>query len=208
MRIFSKKTVGLVLTAAVMLSTGGAANAASPAAIHTEVAAKKANDAAKMKYSSRDIISFFVLRTGPLFESHADLATQLGMTYQTVPDSVIDEVVAEFEAFDPDFEKKVAVPIQSGNPQRAQKALEHLSNDLTTIVDAKGSVSALGTNSAQGWFKTVNYVATAQVAAAGAVVLALAVVAAGAVLVLLYEPSDASTEFEREFLALSVADAL
>ncbi|RMI14098.1 hypothetical protein, partial [Cellulomonas triticagri] len=78
------------------------------------------------RFSDRDVVSFFLLATGPLFDTHRGLARELGMQRQEVPAQVVDEVLAAVRSIDPDFDSDVLAPIQSGDPVRAEAALSRL----------------------------------------------------------------------------------
>jgi SdpC family antimicrobial peptide len=157
-----------------------------------------------VEYSTRDVISFFLLATGPLMESHPELASNLGLINHAVDDATIDAFVAEILEIEPNFDARITEPIQSGDPLRAQAAIESLTLIAQKYVAGHQSanrMAATPSGSAQAKAKTVTVVW-------GALVVAVAgVVAVGAIFVVLYSPTDSSTRFESELLSLDVAAA-
>ncbi|MDJ0376262.1 hypothetical protein [Cryobacterium sp. PH31-L1] len=166
-----------------------------------------------LKYSTTDVISFFVLSSGSIFNSNPELAERLGLEHQDVPSETVDELVALFEEIDPHLTARVVEPVQSGNPLRAQAGIKALGEDVKLVntrlmgEQAANRVST-GRASANGWLWTQSYVATVQIAAAAGYVLALGAAVVAGVFVLLYEPNTGATKFDRELAARAISGAL
>lgn len=199
MRIAARSFIGAAVALAVAVSGASSATAASASAAHR---AEQSNRA-ELKYSARDIVSFFLLSTGPLFDSHPQLAEDLGLTYQDVPAEVIDQVLADVEAIDPNFEKTVVEPIQAGDPVRGEAA-------LTALSEIAGQLAApsAGRATAQGWFYTTNYIATINVAGGALVAVVAGAAIVSAIAVVLYSPTENLTRFEQELRTLTITEAL
>lgn len=174
---------------------------------HTEVRNEK--DRQNLRYSVRDVISFFALATGPLFESHGELAEKLHLAKQVLPDSTIDRVVSMYEAVDPLLRESVVEPMQSGDPMRAQRAIERLGADALEVDKLIQSASLVAEDGREGrgWTITTSWAVTVQVAAAAGYVVALGAAVVAGVFVLLYRPAGELTEFERELSARAVAES-
>jgi SdpC family antimicrobial peptide len=205
-----KKSLTVVVSAALLVGTVTTVNVASASAAPAIVAHTPGTHTPALEYDTRAVISYFILGTGPLIQSHQDLSDALGIVPQEVPDDVIDELVSQFEAVDAELMTRVVEPIQSGDPARAQAALEALSADVALVAERlqsqAGDPAAAQRATARGWTYTINWVATVQAAAAGAYVLAAAAVVVLAIV--LYSPADSATEFDRELAAKAVAQGL
>jgi len=207
-----KKTIGaslaLALAATSVTALGVASASASPRS--TSVVREQPQEP---KYSTEDVLSFFVLGTGPLFESHADLAGRLGLTYQKVPANLVTDVVDRFQAADPQLLERVIEPVQSGDPLRAQQGMEALSEDSQIVnrallAEQGKKVANKNRASARGWLYTTSYVATIQIGAAAAYVAALGAAVVAGVFVVLYEPSGEVTDYDRQLAARAISGDL
>jgi SdpC family antimicrobial peptide len=177
-----------------------------------------ASQNADLKYDNKEVIEFFVMGTGPVYDTHKDLAKKLKIKKQKVEPEAVDEVVAAYEKVDPDFKTSVTVPVQSNDPDKAAAAMERLKQDtpkvralLTKRAEAKGaetqdSGKEVPRVDAQG--KTSVY--TSQVALVYNVVAgATAAVAAVAVVtVALYAPTDGLTDYERDVAMADISNSL
>ncbi len=134
---FRNLAVGVGVTAALAVAATGvtAANASTPVTISSAPTAVADKQPAAM-YTTRDVISFFVLRTGAIFENHAELASQLNLKHQSVPASVIDQAVSLFTQADPEFESRVTEALQAGDSERAQNAVAQLAKDAKSVNDS------------------------------------------------------------------------
>lgn len=129
---------------------------------------------ADLKYSARDVVSFFVLGTGPIMASRPELAKTMKIHKRVVRAEVIDDLVVLFNRVDAHFDERVVVPVQSGDPMRAEAALKALTRDFTAVTKAmknEGGASVKQTDgSARGAVYTINWAVTVH---AGAVVVAV-----------------------------------
>lgn len=196
----ARNLVVATLVSALALGGTGVAHAASPSAGGSPAGA--AATSVPETYGARDVVAFFLLGTGPIFDTHPGLAKSLGMQRQDVPDDVVDLVLADVLAVDEDFGMSVVEPIQSGDPLRAEQALRSLAETARRLVESVPEGRADGSR----WLYTTNVVATINVAGAVLVVGAAGVVLAAAIV--LYVADGGSTRFDRELRAQAVADAL
>lgn len=199
MRIVARLFISASVTLAVAVS-GVSVATARPAPAVQKV---EKSTHSELQYSARDVVSFFLLSTGPLFDSHPQLASDLGLHYQDVPDEVINQVLDAVEAIDRNFDQTVVEPIQSGDPLRGEAALTVLSE----IAEQLASPSAVRAT-ARGWFYTTNYIATINVAGGALVAVVAGAAVVAAIAVVLYSPAENLTRFERELRTLTITKAL
>jgi len=207
-----KKIIGASIALALTVTSVTAIGVASASASSqsTSVVSEQSQE---LKYSTEDVLSFFVLSTGPLFDSHADLAERLGLTYQEVPAELVADVVDRFEAADPQLLERVIEPVQSGDPLRAQAGMEALSEDaqiVNSALLAEQGKEAADPNraSARGWLYTTSYIATVQIGAAAAYVAALGAAVVAGVFIVLYEPNANASDYDRQLAARAISGAL
>lgn len=202
-------SAALALSVAPMTTMGTESASASqrPSAVASQPSVTE------LRYSTQDVLSFFVLSTGPLFDTHAVLADELGLQHQEVPEELVTDVVDRFEAADPELLERVIAPVQSGDPLRAQAGMDALSEDAK-IVNAQlmreqgRQASDQDRASARGWLYTTSYVATVQVGAAAAYVAALGAAVVAGVVVVLYQPNREATQYDRQLAARAISGAL
>jgi len=205
--IGASAVLALSVASVTTLSIGAASATQQSSAVATQ------ESPVELRYSTEDVLSFFVLSTGPLFDTHAALADKLNLQQQEVPEALVTDVVSRFEAADPDLLERVIEPVQSGDPLRAQAGMEALSEDAE-IVNAQllkeqgRQASDPNRASARGWLYTTSYVATVQIGAAAAYVAALGAAVVAGVVVVLYQPNGEATEYDRQLAARAISGAL
>lgn len=172
---------------------------------------------ADQKYSDRDVVAFFVLGTGRIYDDKPELAKSLGITRQDVSDADIEYVLQKFNEVDPEFNSAVTNALQSGDAERAQSGLDRLVDDSSKVADRIQAESNSGTErtpgsalaaKGKGKIYQTNYVVTTNVAVGGAAAVVLVAAAAVCVVVVLYSPDASATSYEKDLLASKVSRGL
>lgn len=78
------------------------------------------------RYSDDDIVSFFILHSGPVFDRRPDLALRLGYVRNTPSAETVASVMSLFRQVDPKLHQRVTTAVQSGDPVRAEAGLQAL----------------------------------------------------------------------------------
>lgn len=197
-----------VIGAALALALVGGGISVLPA--ESARASERQGATTDFKYSARDVVSFFVLGTGPVMASRPELAKTMNIEKRVVPADVIDDLVALFNRVDHDFDERVVQPVQSGDPMRAEAALSTFARDFEAVTkemkNEGGTSAKQADGSARGAVYTINWAVTVH---AGAVVVAvLGAAVAVALAIVLYRPDSGVTRFDREYAARSIAKDL
>lgn len=178
---------------------------------HSSVATTDQNRAKNHRYSDEDVISFFILHAGPVFDLRPDLAKRLGYSRNTPSTEVVSTAVSLFREVDPKLQQRVTAAVQSGDPVRVEAGMRALTDDFNLVMarvnNAKtrdGGISPLAYNNGP----VSNFVSTITFVAVAAVVLGAVAVLAGAVLVILYAPEDTGTEYDRQLESLAITKSL
>jgi|GEM_PF-3201367 len=200
-----------ILAASVISAMGmtGSGAHAAPQNVHgNPVALAHAAPTNALKYSDEDVISFFILHSGPVFDARPELATQLRYTRTNPNPGTASAVTHLFRQADPKLHERVTEAVQSGDPVRAEAGIKALTDDFSKVVAHlkeskahKGTVSPLDYNNGP----VSNFVDTVTFVAAAAVVLGAVAAVAGAVFFVLYTPDETSTEYDRQLNAVAVA---
>lgn len=164
-----------------------------------------------LKFSDEDVISFFVLHAGPIFDARPDLAKKFGYVRTHPSATVVTAIDDLMQKVDPAFHERVTVALQSGDPVRAQAGLGALTSDYNkAVIRVKSSNTKTDTLSPDGWKNgpVVNFVDTINFVAAAAIVLGAVAVLAGAVLVIFYAPDTSASEYDQQLNALAISTSL
>ncbi|MFJ4209772.1 hypothetical protein ACIPY2_15070 [Paenarthrobacter sp. NPDC089675] len=163
------------------------------------------------RFSDEDVVSFFILHTGAVFDVRPDLASRLAYVRTSPGPEAIATVMSLFGQVDPKLHQRVTVAVQSGDPVRTEAGLKALTDDynqVMTRVSLKkgldGGISPMSYNNGP----VSNFVDTITFVALAAVVLGAVAVVAGAVFVLFYAPEKNGTEYDRQLSSLAVARSL
>lgn len=171
-------------------------------------------------YTDAELLEFLVAGQGPVADAHPELLTYLGFAEDkpVTPPGPMKRFTRDYLAADPDFHRTVAVPLQSGDPERVNEGLRQFTRELRSVVEAKIAQSpqkAAATNAqAAGWtWRGANIAVYANaVAVANAGVYANVGVATfvGAVLAVWYleDGSMTGSEIEVETFVAELTDAL
>ncbi|WP_287904529.1 hypothetical protein [Arthrobacter sp.] len=203
-----------ILAASVIGAVGLTASGAHAVAADDRPAAATGTqkvETTNLRYSDEDVISFFVLHAGPVFDARPDLATQLGYVRTHPSAETVSAVMKLFRQADPQLHERVTEAVQSGDPVRTEAGLRALTDDFNKVVERikesrsqKGTVSPLDYNNGP----VSNFVDTITFVAAAAVVLGAVAAVAGAVVFVLYTPDSTATAYDRQLNALAVAKSL
>lgn len=172
----------------------------------------------ELTYSDEEVVAFFVLGAGKIYDENPELAESMGIPRQDVSKEDVEYVTNLFLSVDPDFHEGVTEAVQSGDPDKAQDGLDRLVSDAEAVREKLESENAQsGSESteasaqaakAAGGVYTTNYVAVANVAVGGTAAVVLVAAAAVGVVVVLYSPDATATDYEKDLLASNVAESL
>ncbi|MFJ4262151.1 hypothetical protein ACIPYU_06890 [Paenarthrobacter nicotinovorans] len=203
-----------VLAATVIGVMGVTASGAQPvpAAVQHNAAESADHKPDKnYRYSDDDIVSFFILHAGPVFDLRPDLALRLGYVRNTPSAETVTTVMSLFRQVDPKLHQRVTTAVQSGDPVRAEAGLKALTDDFEQVManmrktqSLAGGISPMSYNNGP----VSNFVDTITFVAVAAVVLGAVAVLAGAVLVIFYAPQDGGTAYDRQLNSLAVSKSL
>lgn len=199
MRTHYKKIVAGCLTAALGL-IGGPATAGPPSEVVPTMQHETLPSA-----GARDLVAFFVLGTGPMMDTHRELASDLRMQPQRVPDEFVDAVFEQLAAVDPDLAASVGM-LESGDPVVVYGALERLRVAVEEALLQDGDLVQTGPGDGRGLVLNVNHFITTNVGAA--VNVAVAVFVATVAVIPIFSADAGGGRYDQELFALKIAERL
>lgn len=181
----------------------------------------QSSGSADAEYSDRDVVALLAAGQGRIARDQPELLGQLGFAKDKpkTPEEPLRAFTTDLLAANPDFNRTVTKPLQSGDPVLVESALKEFSDAYIPLVKEavnESSGSSAGKGEAQGWkWKATNVAAAVNAAVmANAVVYANAGVAtnvaAGLVIVTWYleDGSMGVSGLEREHATGVIADSL
>ena len=173
------------------------------------------------RYDDEQVLEFLVLGEGEIAKDHPRLGAQLGFAEPSdqVDRAAAHKLMSDYLAATPSFHGQVAVPLQNGDPQKVDAALQRFATSFNGFIEnlyQQEMVKPGDQMSTQGWVWTSTWAVTAgwALAAAGAVVYgAVAGFHAGVavtVIVYVYLPGmeGAPTTIERDTMVHALSTAL
>lgn len=161
-----------------------------------------------LEYTDREVAQLLLAGQGRIAEEKPELVKILGFSEQKPETDMVklNLMLDEYLAETPDFHERVAVPFQSGNPQKVDRALIHISETFLNYANARQQIFTADQAALQGWLWMGAYVAiyanivglANAVGYANVAVATLAVATIGIVTWYLPEGAGGASKIDRE----------